>query len=198
MRVSQLDVLSHFYLAACCCAIPTSYASLASSTHTAEHLMVQHHVTGQLMVKYDNAVPAGGQSVANNGAVAVPIPNQAGRFRWQVSHRLPAGAGLWGWSLTSLLPERAAAANGGVKEETSIYSDDATATMISRGGNCNRRWCHLHNVNFAWTGAAREVTCVRCPHEPPCIYTVNRRPQRGVIVPPNLVTPAAMSIIDEL
>ena len=100
--------------------------------------MVQHHVTGQLMVKYDNAVPAGGQSVANNGAVAVPIPNQAGRFRWQVSHRLPAGAGLWGWSLTSLLPERAAAANGGVKEETSIYSDDPTAIMISRGGNCNR------------------------------------------------------------
>ena len=80
MRVSQLDVLSHFYLAACCCAIPTSCASLASSTHTAEHLMVQHHVTGQLMVKYDNAVPAGGQSVANNGAVAVPIPNQAGRL----------------------------------------------------------------------------------------------------------------------
>lgn len=74
-----------------------------------DHLMMQHHVVGQTMLRWDALVPAGGRTVLN-GLAAMP----AGVPRMLVEHPLPAHVG---WCLVCLLPGAA---------QTTIFHDPAT------------------------------------------------------------------------
>jgi hypothetical protein len=100
-----------------------------------DHLTVAHNIVGQIMLRYDNTVPAAGRSISNGAAAVIPAAGgQPARRR--VFHQLTGAVGAWGWCLTCIMPAAG--------EHTRIFHEQGIRSPMYRElafeCNCNRRW----------------------------------------------------------